>query len=80
MKGGSNFFLSYTPCPSFTKIKITNGSLSFVARIGSIRVSKDLILHSILHVPALKCNMLSIIKITCDNNYVANFHSSICQF
>ena len=74
------FFLSYTPCLSFTKIKIADGSLSSVVRIGSMRVSKDLILHLVLHVPTLKCNMLSIIKITHDNNCVANFHSSMCQF
>ena len=80
MIGGSNFFLSYTSCPSSTKIKIANGSLSSIAGIGSIGVPKDLILHSVLHVLALKCNLLSISKITRDNNCVTNFHSSMCQF
>ena len=77
MTGGSNFFLL---CPSSTKIKIANGSLSSIAGIGSIGVPKDLILHSVLHVLALKCNLLSISKITRDNNCVTNFHSSMCQF
>ena len=77
---GSNFFLSYTSCPSSTKIRIVDGSLSSVAGIGSIRVSKYLILHLVFHVPALKCNLLSISKITHDNNCVAHFHSSMCQF
>ena len=80
MTGGSHFFLFYISCPSSIKIKIADGSLSFVAGIGSIRVFKHLILHSILHVPTLKCNLLSISKITRDNNCVANFHSSMCQF
>ena len=77
MTGGSNFFLL---CPSSTKIKIANGPLSSIAGIGSIGVPKDLILHSVLHVLALKCNLLSISKITRDNNCVTNFHSSMCQF
>ena len=80
MTGGSHFFLSYNSCPSSIKIKIAYGSLSSIAGIGSIRVFKHLILHSILHVPTLKCNFLSISKITRDNNCVANFHSSMCQF
>ena len=80
MTGGSHFFLFYISCPSSIKIKIADGSLSSVTGIGSIRVFKHLILHSILHVPTLKCNLLSISKITRDNNCVANFHSSMCQF
>ena len=80
VKSGSNFFLFYTSCPSSTKIKIVDRSLSSVVGIGSIRVSKYLILHLVFHVPALKCNLLSISKITRDNNCVANFHSTMCQF
>ena len=57
-----------------------DGSLSFVAGIGSIKVSKDLTLESVLHVPTLRCNLLSISKLTRDNNCVAIFHPSTCYF
>ena len=80
MAGVSNFSLSYAPCPSSTKVKIADGSLSSVAGIGSFKVSKDLTLNSVLHVPALKCNLLSISKLNHYNNRVANFRSSMCHF
>ncbi|RVW36181.1 hypothetical protein CK203_100355 [Vitis vinifera] len=78
--GVSNFSLSYAPCPSSTKVKIADGSLSSVAGICSFKVSKDLTLNSVLHVPALKCNLLSISKLNHDNNRVANFRSSMRHF
>ena len=51
--------------------------LSSIAEIGSIRVSKDLTLNSVIHVPTLKCNLLSISKLIHNHNCVANFYSSL---
>ena len=46
------------------KGKIVDGSLLTVARMGTIKIGLDLILCSVLHVPNLTCNLLSISKLT----------------
>lgn len=71
-----NLFYSFVPCSSNTTIKIAYGSLSSIAGVGTVRILKDLDLKYVLHVPALKCNLISVSKITQDNNCVAKFLSS----
>ena len=48
--------------------------------IGSVVLSNNLILHSVLFVPNLDCNLLSISKITKDNRCISKFSSSRCIF
>ena len=79
MTGCRNLFYSYTPCNNKV-IKIADGSLSSVAGIGTIKLSQNLILKSVLHVLSLKCNLISVSKITQDNQCVAKFVSSSCFF
>ena len=64
----SQLFNTYIPCPSNLKIRIANGSLSPVAGTGYITISDSLTLKSVLHVPNLFCNPLSISKLTKDSN------------
>ena len=62
MTNSPRSFISYSPCPSNYKVKIANGSLSTVVEKGSIKISKNLTFHSILHVPKLSCKLFSISK------------------
>ena len=39
---------------------------------------KQLVLHSVLHVPNLACNLVSINKLTKDLNCLANFYNDMC--
>ena len=80
MTGYSSLFSSYGPCAGNKKIKITDGSLSAIAGIGSIKISSSLTLSNVLHVPNLSCNFLSISKTTHDRNCFANFFPSRCEF
>ncbi|KAI3450102.1 hypothetical protein Pfo_006767, partial [Paulownia fortunei] len=80
MTGASDLFTSYTPCPSNSKVKIADGSLSTVAGKGSIKLSNHLTINSVLHVPNLTCNLLSVNKLTLEHNCVAKFFPSMCQF
>ena len=73
-------FSTYALCPRTLKIKIADGSLSLVAEKGTIKISEKLILDSILHVPNITCNLLSINKLTKDLNCVAKFFNSHCEF
>lgn len=76
----SNLFSTYTPLSSKEKAKITDGSLSSVAGKDSISASKTMILKSVLHVPNLSCNLLSVSKLTKDFNCMAKFSPYNCEF
>ena len=80
MTRSSQFFSSYTPCPSNYKVRIADGSLSTVAGKGTVKLLDCLYLFSVLHVPNLKCNLLSVSKLTKDTNCVAKFCGSKCLF
>lgn len=62
------------------KIKIADSSLSAVAGEGSIDISKTLVLHNVLHVPNLSCNLLSVSKLSQDLKYCVNISSNPCVF
>ena len=80
MMGNPSFFSSYTPCAGNIKVKIADGSLAPVAGKGSVVLSKIMVLKSVMHVPNLSCNLLSISRLTQDQNCVVKFNSSSCQF
>ena len=61
-------------------VRIADGSLSKVVGIGSIRVTNDLNLNFVLHVPNLDCNLLSISKLTRDLHCEARFFSNLSKF
>ena len=61
-------------------VRIADGSLSKVVGIGSIRVTNDLNLNFVLHVPNLDCNLLSISKLTHDLHCEARFFSNLSKF
>ena len=80
MTNSSHFFTSYTTCSGNLKICIADGSLSPIAGKGSITISNDLTLKSVLHVPKLLCNLLSVSKLTKDSNCLVKFYDSYCEF
>ena len=71
---------TYSLCTGNTTVKIADGTSSKVTGIGSVVISKDVILKSILFVPNLDCNLLSISKLTKDLNCVAKFFPNLCKF
>ena len=75
MTGDDTLFHTYTPSQESLTVRIADGSLFKVAGTGSIVISKDLTLDSVLHVPNLNCNLLSISKLTYDLNCVTKFFS-----
>ena len=79
MTGCPSLFSTYTPCAGNLKVKIADGSLATVVGKGSIILSRNLTLKSVLHVPSLTCDLPSISKLTHDLNCVAKFGSSSCQ-
>lgn len=60
--------------------QITNSSFSTIAGIGLVKIAPNITLNSILHVPKLPCNLLSISKITKDLNCLIQFSQDTCLF
>ncbi|RVX10421.1 Retrovirus-related Pol polyprotein from transposon TNT 1-94 [Vitis vinifera] len=80
MTGNLMVFHEYTPCHNNSSVRIADGTLSRVFGTGSVIISKDITLHSVLYVPKLDCNLLSISRLTQDLNCVTKFLPHMCEF
>ena len=80
MMGNFRLFTTYRPCITLLTVHIADGSSSNVAGIGTIRYLDSFILSSVLYVPNLRCNLLSVSKLTGDLQCTANFSSSSVVF
>ena len=80
MTSNSSLFVSYIPCSGQQKVKIADGSYATILGKGTIKLSGTLVLYSVLHVPKLSVNLLSISKLSRDLNYIAVFSTSKCVF
>lgn len=79
MSCAENLMTDYTPCHSSINISMTDGTTSLALGIGTICVSK-LRLQSVLHVPGIKYNLLSVNKLTTDMGCSVTFFPSHCIF
>ncbi|KAI5410279.1 hypothetical protein KIW84_055684 [Lathyrus oleraceus] len=80
MTGDFTLFSSYSPCPYNYNVRIADGTHSKVMGKGSIIISPNITLDSVLYVPKLDCNLLSISKITRDLKCVTKFFPNLCEF
>ena len=80
MTDNYNLFSSYIPCAGNYKVRIADGSFSPVAGKGSIQISDSITLESVLYVPKLSCNLLSISQLTKDSNCSVIFSPTNCFF
>lgn len=80
MTGDIRVFNSFEPCQGNLHVKIADGSLSKVTGCGSAVISKTLMLKSVLYVPNLDCNLLSISKLNCDEKCFTKFYPTYCVF
>ncbi|RVW57066.1 Retrovirus-related Pol polyprotein from transposon TNT 1-94 [Vitis vinifera] len=80
MTGDVTIFDTYSSCPNNLTVRIADGSLSKVAGTGSVVLSRDLTLNSVLLIPNLDCNLLSISKLTKEKRCITNFSSTHCEF
>src|ERR1051325_10690701 len=80
MTNCSHLFSSYFPCSGSEKVRIADGSYSSIAGKGSIKISEQITLQSVLHVPKFACNLLFVHKLSKDTNCSIIFRSSTCVF
>lgn len=75
----ANLFHKYIPSSKNLMVRIVDGSLSKVG-VGSIVITDNIILHSVLLVSKLTCNLLSISKLIKDLNCITIFFPNHCKF
>ncbi|RVX06279.1 Retrovirus-related Pol polyprotein from transposon RE2 [Vitis vinifera] len=80
MTGDATILQNYKPSNGHSSVHIADGSKSKIAGTGSIKLTKDLYLDSVLHVPNLDCNLLSISKLARDLQCVTKFYPNSCVF
>ncbi|RVW30563.1 Retrovirus-related Pol polyprotein from transposon TNT 1-94 [Vitis vinifera] len=78
MTGDAAILQNYKPSNGHSSVHIADGSKSKIAGTGSIKLTKDLYLDSVLHVPNLDCNLLSISKLARDLQ--TKFYPNLCVF
>ena len=72
----SNPFNTYSPCSGSEKIRIADGSFSPIAEKGLVKLSENIDLKFVLHVPKLACNLLFVSKLTKNSNCRVFFYDS----
>lgn len=80
MTNCSQLFDSYYPCSGSKKIRIANSSFSPIASKGNIKISENISLKLVLHVPKLACNLLFVSKLSKDFDYSILFSPFNCVF
>nr|XP_004513812.1 uncharacterized protein LOC101489272 [Cicer arietinum] len=80
MTGDITLFDEYSPCNDNSMVRIADGTKTKVVGKGSLIISKDITLNSVLYVPKLNCNLLSISKLTQDLNCFTKFLPHLCEF
>ena len=76
----SSLFSSYHLLSGQDKMRVADGSFSTISGKGIVDLSKDLSLKSVLHVPSLTSNLLSVSKLTKNLNCSINFFPTHCVF
>ena len=74
------YFSTYSPCPSNKKIATADCTLVIVACIGNIKINPFVTLKSVLHVPKLSTNLVSIQKVTNGISCIIIFYDHCCVF
>ena len=59
-------------------VGLPNGHTAQTSHEGSIRLSSNLVLHNVLYVPDLCCNLIFVSRLIDDNNYTIHFNSQMC--
>ncbi|CAN1319890.1 Retrovirus-related Pol polyprotein from transposon RE1, partial [Linum perenne] len=78
MTNSSLSFITYQPISTHNKVKVADGNFVSIADQGHIKLSIKLTLKSVVHVPKIACNLLSIPKLTTESNCAVIFNSTHC--
>ena len=74
------FFSTFSLCTNHQTVRIANGTRTKVVGTGTIHLSNTLILKSVLFVPDLDCNLISVSRLNHDLNCETKFLANSCVF
>lgn len=80
MTGDRSLFTTYYPCNGYQTVRIANGTRTKVEWAGTIHLSETLTLYSVLFVPDLNCNLISVSKLNSDLHCETKFFAKYCVF
>ena len=80
MTGDRSLFSFLSKYSHESTVRIADGSCSRVDGIGTITISPSLVLNSVLYIPKLDCNLLSVSKLSSDLNCEVKFAAKFCVF
>ena len=80
MTGDRTLFLFYNPYHGTLIVCIADGTYSKVVGIGTVKLSRTLALQSVLFVPNLDCNLLSVSKLNKELDCETKFLAESCVF
>nr|KYP60468.1 Retrovirus-related Pol polyprotein from transposon TNT 1-94 [Cajanus cajan]KYP68078.1 Retrovirus-related Pol polyprotein from transposon TNT 1-94 [Cajanus cajan] len=63
---------------SLTSIELPNGKQTITTEEGMITLNKHMVLHNVLYVPDLTCNLLSVSHLLVDLSYFVTFTNKLC--
>ncbi|KAL4297890.1 hypothetical protein GQ457_12G013740 [Hibiscus cannabinus] len=78
MTGNKELFSSYTPTPTARFITTAAGSHSLVSGFGTVTIDDSLVLHNVLFVPDLACNIISVSQLSNTSQCSVIFDGSRC--
>ena len=80
MSSTQSLFHGYFPYHVDRRVKLADGFFTYVAGLGTIWLNDFFCLSSVLYVPSLSCNLLSISKVTVDLRCLVKFSPFYCIF
>ncbi|KAL2940785.1 Retrovirus-related Pol polyprotein from transposon TNT 1-94 [Bienertia sinuspersici] len=59
-------------------VSLPDGVQTSAVKQGSVRLSNNFVLHNVLYVPNLKCNLISVGQLILDSNTIVTFTDKLC--
>ncbi|KAL2896259.1 Retrovirus-related Pol polyprotein from transposon RE1 [Bienertia sinuspersici] len=78
MTGNGKFLSDVVKSQNQPKISMPTGHTTGVTEVGNVKLENDLCLKNILHIPAFKYNLMSVQKLTEQENCKVIFHPQYC--
>ncbi|KAL5808353.1 hypothetical protein ACOSQ3_029044 [Xanthoceras sorbifolium] len=80
MTSDPSLLTNFRPCNEGFTVRIADRTASKVIGTGCVKILDSITLNSVLLVPNFDCNLLSIHKLTKDQNCMTKFSHDLCEF
>lgn len=78
MTGCMEVMIGVVECTRDQNINLPTSQTSLISHCGNVKLKNVLMLKNVLHIPSFKHNLLSVQKLSKDENIKIEFHSEFC--